>query len=143
LYYQPEALQYVAPERFSYESSVFLVAGPSKESDVYSFAMASFSVRTSFENPSYYLIRSFRYSQVLTGALPYHGSNVENIIADIWTGKRPSHPIDASQDRWPQSRVWGVITTGWSHEPEKRCELSDMHRAFSTSAQWEQGDSNP
>jgi len=48
-HYQPETLRYVAPERFSDDisSSVF---NPTKESDVYSLAMTSFSVRASFGN---------------------------------------------------------------------------------------------
>ena len=85
---------------------------------------------------------SSRYKQVLTGVLPYHGSNVKEMIADIRAGKRPSRPRDPNQNRWLQRRVWGVITTGWSHKPEKRQELSDMHRVFSTSTQREQGNSN-
>ena len=43
-YLQPETLRYMAPERFSYGGSPFLVEHPSKESDVYSLAMTSFSV---------------------------------------------------------------------------------------------------
>ena len=64
------------------------------------------------------------------------------MITDIRAGKRPSRPGDRNQNQWPQRRVWDVITTGWNHEPKKRCELSDIHRVFSTSAQREQGDLN-
>ena len=43
-YLQPETLRYMAPERFLSGGSPCLVDRPSKESDVYSLAMASFSV---------------------------------------------------------------------------------------------------
>jgi len=130
----------MAPERAKFVAGDFVVAGSSKESDVFSFAMTSFSV-CPFWKPSYYLMRSSCYDQVLTGVLPYHGSNW-NIIASIRSRQRPSRPRDPSQNRLLQRRVWRVITTGWIHEPEKRCELSNMHRVFSTSTQWDQGDSN-
>ena len=64
------------------------------------------------------------------------------MVTRIRAGERPSHPKDPSQNRWLQHRVWGVISTGWSHEPEERCGLSDMHHVFSTFPQWEQGDLN-
>ena len=85
-----------------------------------------------FWKPSYNLIQSFLYDQVLTGVLPYYGRNQKGMIACIRGGKRPDRPIDASQLQDP---VWDVITTGWSHEPEKRCELSVMRDAFVTSSQ--------
>ena len=89
--------------------------------------------------PSHYLKQSPLYNQVLTGVLPYHGSNAEDMIIDIRAGKRPSRPI-SPRNRWSHRRIWGVITTGWSHKPEKRCELSAIHHAFSTTSQQEQGD---
>jgi len=47
--YQQETLRYMAPERIS--DGIFSgVADPTKETDVYSLAMTSFSVRTSFGN---------------------------------------------------------------------------------------------
>jgi len=49
-YYQPEALRYMAPERFLWENYSFVVRGPSKESDIYAVAMTSFSVCTAFGN---------------------------------------------------------------------------------------------
>jgi len=65
-----------------------------------------------------------------------------DMITDIRAGKRPSRPKDPSQNQRSHRRIWGVITTGWSHEPEKRCELSEMHRVFSASAQREKSDLN-
>jgi len=46
--YQPENLRYMAPERISGVTSH--VASPTKESDVYSLAMTSFSVCACFGN---------------------------------------------------------------------------------------------
>jgi len=54
------------------------------------------------------------------------------MITDIRDGRRPYRPIDASQLQDP---IWDVITTGWSHEPEKRCELSVMRDTIVTSSQ--------
>jgi len=48
-YNQPETLRYMAPERTKGGGDGRWVSGPSKESDVYSLAMTSFSVRTSLE----------------------------------------------------------------------------------------------
>ena len=48
-FHELETLRYMAPERVSLESGP-IVVGPSKESDVYSLSMTSFSVCTSFGN---------------------------------------------------------------------------------------------
>jgi hypothetical protein len=82
--------------------------------------------------PSFSLIRSPRYEQVLTGVLPYGDSDKVNVINDIRLGKRPLRPTGPSQNQWLQDRVWGVITTCWSDKPEQRCELSVVHHVFST-----------
>jgi len=138
-FYQPETLRYTAPERITYNRGP-LVGDHSEESDVYSVAMTSFSVRTSFWKASYYLKRSFLYNQVLTGVIPYHGRNVKDMITDIYFGERPPHTTNTRSSRLSQPRVWDVITTGWSHEPKERCELSAMHNAFLASGQRGQGD---
>ena len=49
-YHQPENLRYMAPERISVRDDVIWVTSSSKESDVYSLAMTSFSVRASVGN---------------------------------------------------------------------------------------------
>jgi len=46
--YQPETRRYMAPEHISDDSAA--PVGPTKETDVYSLAMTSFSVRASFAN---------------------------------------------------------------------------------------------
>jgi len=80
--------------------------------------------------PSYYSIQSSRYNQVLTGVLPYNGSNVKDPIADIRAGKRPPRPIDSTQGQLLQDHVWDVITTGWHDQPNQRCELSVICHTF-------------
>jgi len=62
------------------------------------------------------------------------------MITRIRAGERPSRP--KGENQWLQRRVWSVVTAGWAHGPEKRCELSEMYRVFSTSAQRDQGDLN-
>ena len=78
----------------------------------------------------YYLKQLSRCGQVLTGILPYHGSNIEEMITDIRAGKRPSRPIDPGQSRWLQDPVWDVITAGWHVQPNQRCELPVMYHTF-------------
>jgi len=125
----------MAPERFSGGASFPVVGGSSEESDVYSLAMTSFSVRTFFWKLSDCLKRLLCCDQVLTGALPYHGDGKNQMIASIRGGKRPSRLTDPSQNRWLQDAIWDAITTGWSHKPEKRCELSVVHDTFVTASQ--------
>jgi len=83
----------------------------------------------------YHLKQSPRYNQVLTGILPYHGSNQADMITEIRTGKRPSRPIDSGQSRLLQDPVWNVITTGWHHKPNQRCKLSVMYHVFQPPSQ--------
>jgi len=71
-----------------------------------------------------------RDNQVLTGILPYHGSDKKDMVTRIHAGERPSRPIDASKSRLLENRVWDVITTGWHVKPKRRCELSVMYRTF-------------
>ena len=73
---------------------------------------------------------SSRYDQVLTGVLPYHGSDESDMITRIRTGKRPSRPTDASQNQWLQDPTWDVITAGWRDQPTRRCELTVMRDIF-------------
>jgi hypothetical protein len=72
-----------------------------------------------------------RYEQVLTGALP-SGAGKGSWVNDIIGGKRPPRPTDPSQNRQLKDRIWDVITTSWSGEPQLRCGLSVMYYAFST-----------
>ena len=55
----------------------------------------------------------------------------------IVNGERLSRPINPLRNRWLRGPVWDVITTGWSHEPGRRCRLSAMHHVFLTSSQEE------
>jgi len=112
-----------------------VVGGSSEESDVYSLAMTSFSVCTVFWKPPYYLKQSSRCNQVLTGALPYYRDDRSRTIASIRSGKRPPHPTGPNQNQWLWDPVWDMITTGWSHEPEKRCDLSVMHDILVTASE--------
>ena len=83
---------------------------------------------------SCYLIQSPRCDQVLTGILPYDGSDRHTIVEHIKRGVRPPRPADQRRNRWLQDPVWDVITTGWSETPEERCETSVVHRVFLASS---------
>ena len=91
-----------------------------------------------FWKRSSYLKQLSCYNQVLTGVLPYHGSDGADIITQICAGKRPSRPIDSSQSRLLQDPVWNVITAGWHDKPRRRCKLSVIYRAFSPPSQQQQ-----
>jgi hypothetical protein len=62
--------------------------------------------------------------------LPY--SDEADVVNEIRRGNRPLRPTDPSPNRWLQDRVWDMITTCWSEEREKRCELPVIHHVFST-----------
>ena len=139
----------MAPERIAEESLWYALSGPSKESDVYSLAMASFEVCSSVvDHPASYLIQLPRSDQILTGILPCDDTDCPTIAWRIKSDARPSRPTDPSQNQWLRDCVWNVITTGWRKNPKLRCELSAMHRVFSTSDKREDqngksGDSDP
>ena len=80
-------------------------------------------------------MQSSRYDQVLTGVLPYHETNVEDMLANIRAGKRPSRPEDPNQGQLLQDPVWDVIATGWHDKPRRRCRLSTMYSTFSPPSQ--------
>jgi len=77
------------------------------------------------------------YNQVLTGILPYHRGDGNDMVTRIRAGGRPSRPIDASKSRLLENRVWNVITTGWRVDPYQRCELSVIYHTFSPPGQRE------
>jgi len=83
-------------------------------------------------------MQSSRYDQVLTGVLPYHGTNVEDMLNNIHDSERPSRPIDPNQGQLLQDYVWDVIATGWHNNPTQRCTLSAMHSTFSSSSEQQQ-----
>jgi len=90
-----------------------------------------------FGKPSHYSLPSSCYHQVLTGVLPYHGSDSTDMITRFRAGERPSHPINPSGNRWLPDPVWDIITTGWHEQPNKRCELSVMYDVLSLSSEHE------
>jgi len=83
-----------------------------------------------FWKPPYYLRQPSRCDQVLTGVLPYHGSDEKDIITRIHAGERPPRPTDPSQTQWLEDSVWDVITTGWRPQQIQRCKLSVMYHVF-------------
>jgi hypothetical protein len=80
--------------------------------------------------PSYYSVQSPCYNQVLTGILPYGDSDKDKIATNIRRGKRPSRPMDPSQNQWLHNRVWDTITTCWGDKPEQRYELFVVYPVF-------------
>jgi hypothetical protein len=77
-----------------------------------------------------YLTQSPCYGQVLTGILPYDGRNKVEVVVDIISGKRPSHPWNRSRNQWLHGPVWDIIMACWSGKPELRPELPVVHDVF-------------
>jgi len=120
----------MAPERITEALFYDRVLHGSEESDIYSLAMTSFTVCTSFgKHPD--LIRPSCYDQVLTGVVPYHGTDMMMMVYEVRAGRRPSRPTGSGQSRWLQDPVWDAITSGWHDRPKQRCQLSDMYNTFS------------
>ena len=119
----------MAPERLFRVNNTLSIGSPSNESDIYSLAMVSFEVCFGAVNhPTIDPI--VHYDQVLTGILPYDGSDRDETANRIGSGERPARPGNQSQNQWLQDRIWDVITTGWNHKPKRRCALSIMHHIF-------------
>ena len=83
------------------------------------------------------MIQSSRCDQVLTGVLPYRGSDVQNMVTRIRASERPFRPIYPSGNRWLPDPVWDIITTSWHDQPNQRCELPVIHDVLSSSSQQE------
>jgi hypothetical protein len=75
-----------------------------------------------------------RYDQVLTGVLPYSGSEEADVIDNIRFGKPPPRPTDPSQNLWLQDPIWDTIVTCWTNKPERRCKLSVVYHVFLASS---------
>ncbi|KAF9649115.1 kinase-like protein [Thelephora ganbajun] len=90
-----------------------LNSSPSKQGDVYSLAMTSFTV--------------------LTGVLPYDGVRGHYSLKHrIQSGERPPRPTNSDSTRWLRDSVWDMITTCWSEDPNQQWEVPAMYNLFST-----------
>ena len=59
------------------------------------------------------------------------GDRFQEIVRIIRDGGQPPRP-EWAFDEWLTDPIWDAITTGWRHEPEQRCELPVVYRAFLT-----------
>ena len=133
--YELGTLRYMAPECFLWGSFGGLEASrPSKESDIYSLAMTSFSVRSCVMNIPPPNVTPY-YNQVLTGVVPYDGGGYHEICWNVKGGVRPSRPTGPSRNQWLEDPVWDVITDGWRHDPKLRCDLPAVYHVFLTGSQ--------
>jgi len=78
------------------------------------------------------LNENFHHDQIMNGVLPYEDR--WQTIININGGVRPPRPKPGypSKGQWIEDPVWDVITAGWHHEPEQRCELAVVYHVFLT-----------
>lgn len=73
--------------------------------------------------------------QVLTGVVPYDGDRGHySLLVRIKSGERPPRPTNPEGVRWLQDKIWGMITTCWSEDPNQRWEVSAMCDLLSASS---------
>ena len=126
---KPGVCRYMAPELLNPSQFHLSNSNPSKESDIYSFAITAFEVRLPTHFTWSPLILSL--CQVLTGILPY-GNNRDGIIAfHVVTGERPTRPANA---RWLEDHIWTMITACWSESREQRWGIHAVYNQFLASA---------
>lgn len=101
---------YVAPEQINPESSEYSPTknNPTKASDVYSFGMTIY--------------------EVLTGILPYGGTQDAMLVVRIVGGERPPRPQNAP---WLRDEIWMMIEDCWNANREKRWNIDDVHEKLS------------
>ena len=103
---------------------------PSKESDVYSFAMIMLEVlcgRSVIRMALAY--RYFALMQVLSGQAPFNElkSNYLIVMA-VWEGKRPPRPAHPSCT----DGLWRLIQRCWGQDPQLRPEIPEVSQTISS-----------
>ena len=126
---KPGAVRYMAPEILNPSQFNLPNTNPSKESDVYSFAMTAYEVRSSHR--AWSLLISPLCYKTLTEILPYGNARDGIIIFHVVTNTRPPRPAN---NRWLQDQIWNMITTCWSEERERRWGIRAVYNQLSTSS---------
>ena len=137
---KPGVVRYTAPELLNPSQFGLLNSNPTKESDIYSFAVTTYEVC---------LIHTvwplLRLCQVLTEVLPYGSARDGIIIFHIVTGDRPPRPENS---RWLQDQIWNMIIKCWSEQRAQRWEIRAVCNQLSVSsiqeiAEGERGNQTP
>ena len=126
----PYPARYMAPELLDPPLFSLLNSNPSKESDVYSFAMTAYEVR-SFHTVHGHRLYHQLYNKTLTGIIPYGDVRDWSINSRIVIGDRPPRPPNA---RWLKDQIWNMIMTCWSGKREQRWDIRTVYNQLSVSS---------
>jgi len=122
----------MAPELLEPQQLGHTESNPSKESDVYSFAMTAYQVFSPCLGAPVIvsLTNVSPREQVLSGTVPY-GIQSEAITAfNIVSGSRPPRPDDPTAKRWLTDPIWDVIRYCWDQNPQSRLPTDSLCQAF-------------
>jgi len=129
---KPGTTRYLAPELLDPLYFGFEHSNPSKESDVYSFAVTAYEVFYS------YLVARIvdkrflpPHKQVLSGDVLLYGMRPESVTAfNVVSGNRPPRPNNPTADHWLSDPTWEIIRCCWDQNPQSRLPADLLHRTF-------------
>ena len=103
----------------------------SKESDVFSFAMTTYEVYSSYLAARVANVRlPPLHDQVLSGVLPYSAEPETVIALQIASGNRPAFPDNPTANRWLLYPIWDVLQDCWAQIPQYRSSIGLLYQAF-------------
>ena len=95
---------------------------PSKESDVYSFAMLMIEVLTQDPRRVFFAHYYPAPIQVFSNELPFNDKPVYLAVVAVLSGERPSRPTHASCS----NALWALIQLCWNQDPHLRPDISSV-----------------
>ena len=124
---------YMAPEQMNPSLFNRTDSNASKETDVHSFAMTAYEVRSP-PSPIEQLIALHQH-QVLTGIQPYVDKRRPGlIIRFISQRSRPPRPSQEIVGPWLPDSVWEMIESCWIVYPWARLRVEEVHQTLLRSA---------
>ena len=102
---------------------------PTKESDIYSFAMVAIEVYVNGLKYVFFLLTVTALTQVLTGEVPFSSEKTNwMVLQAVLRGDRPSRPEHPSCT----DGLWELIQRCWDHEPHSRPDILEVLQTFSS-----------
>ena len=101
---------------------------PTKETDVFSFAMVMIEVRHGRSTRGTLTHCLFASIQIFTGAIPFAKSSTMAATLAITKGGRPQRPIHPTLT----GDLWELMQQCWDHNPHLRPEMSEVVKVLLT-----------